>query len=335
MDDLRITSEANDPVPTLRSVAETGIQTPPRPLSPPADPSLQRDREHLDTLSAFHYILCGLQCLGLVMMPLYAVYIYFVFISNALPLGSSPFPPEAGWIIEGFLGVFFFLTVVWAVCLGLTGRDLRRRQHPTFCFVIACIQCIHVPLGTLLGIFTILVLQRESVKERFRTGEPVPAPEDEGPRLHPYEERRKDRQWLSMLSICHFVLAGFLSLFGVLGVIYLMLGIFMLTTPPPPQRPGGPPPPPFVILGWIMIGLATFLFVLFYGQALMAGLTGYYIRKRKRWKFCLVGAGVECLNAPFGMILCGFTVFVLMRESVRDLFKHGEPLATTTDEDYV
>jgi hypothetical protein len=33
--------------------------------------------------------------------------------------------------------------------------------------VIAAISCLLVPLGTVLGIFTILVLVRPSVKERF------------------------------------------------------------------------------------------------------------------------------------------------------------------------
>jgi hypothetical protein len=293
---------------------------------------LQRDREHLDTLAAFYYILSGLGCLGLVLIPLYAVYVYFVFCTNAVLPAGNPFPPEIGWIIEGLLGVAFLLTGFWAVCLWLTGRDLRLRRNRTFCFVIACIHCIHVPLGTVLGIFTIFVLQRDSVKELFRAGDP-PTPKDQLERVHPYEQRARDRQWLGTLSICHFVLAGMLALFGVLSVIYLAMGIFMLTTTPPPPPPGGPPPPSFTVLGWIMIVVGISMFVLLYGQAIVAGLTGYYIRKRKHWKFCLVGSGVECLNAPFGVALCVFTVLVLMRHSVRDLFKYGEPI-TTDDEDY-
>jgi hypothetical protein len=338
MDDPRITTEEGEPAPTLRPVVETGFQTtplpPPPPAPPPADTTLWRDREHLDTLAAFHYILGGLQCLGLVLIPLYAVYIYFVFCTDALMPGQTPFPPEFGWILEGFLGVAFVLSGIWAVCLWLTGRDLRLRRQRTFCFVIACIHCIQVPLGTVLGIFSILVLRRESVKELFRTGDPR-TPEDDVRRDYPYAERRKEKEWLKVLSICHFALAGFLALVGVLSVIYLMLGIFMLTAVPPPPRPGGPPPPSFTVLGWIMIVVGIFMFVMLYGQATMAALTGYYIRKRKRWMFCLAGSGIQCLNAPFGIALCVFTVLVLMRYSVRADFKYGEaetPLIT--DEDY-
>ena len=36
-----------------------------------------------------------------------------------------------------------------------------------FCFVIACLACMQMPLGTILGVFTIIVLARPSVKEMF------------------------------------------------------------------------------------------------------------------------------------------------------------------------
>jgi hypothetical protein len=47
------------------------------------------------------------------------------------------------------------------------GLCLSRRRRPTFCMIIAAINCIFVPIGTVLGVFTILVLSRPSVKELF------------------------------------------------------------------------------------------------------------------------------------------------------------------------
>ena len=85
-------------------------------------------------------------------------------------------------------------------------------------------------------------------------------------------------------------------------------------------------------MGWMMIGLGTFMMVLMFVPAIMAGLTGYYLRKRKHWKFCIVASAIQCIHAPLGTVLCGFTVIVLVRRSVRDLFKYGEP--PVTDEDY-
>ncbi len=36
-----------------------------------------------------------------------------------------------------------------------------------FCLIVAGIECLLMPYGTVLGVFTIMVLMRESVKERF------------------------------------------------------------------------------------------------------------------------------------------------------------------------
>ena len=53
-----------------------------------------------------------------------------------------------------------------------SGLAESRRKHYTFCFVMACVECLSVPFGTVLGVFTILVLNRASVKELFN---PKPA----------------------------------------------------------------------------------------------------------------------------------------------------------------
>ncbi len=337
MDDSRITTEESDPAPTLRPLVETGIQEAaalPTPPPTPTRPGFQKDREHLDTLAAFYYIFFALECFGVVLIPLYAVLIYVMLCSGLMPTrpGQQPLPPEFGWILEGVLGVAFLLSALSAVLQWMTARDLQRRKHPTFCLIVACLHCLSVPVGTLLGVFTILVLQRDSVKELFRTGDPAPVPEDTGPVFHPYEQRQKDKQWLGVLSILHFVMGGLMAFFGVLPLIYFVMGVFLLTAPLPPAPPGQPAPP-FAVLGGIMIGLGVLLTVLLWGPAIMAIVTGVNLRRRKNWKLCLMGTAVQCISGLFGVALCGLTVFILMRQSVRDLFKYGEPV-TTTDEDY-
>ena len=47
------------------------------------------------------------------------------------------------------------------------GRFLAQRAYYTFCFVVAALECVFVPFGTVLGVFTIVVLQRPAVKEMF------------------------------------------------------------------------------------------------------------------------------------------------------------------------
>ena len=54
-----------------------------------------------------------------------------------------------------------------ATCVAIAGRRLAGHRSYTFCLVIAGIECAFSPFGTVLGVFTIVVLIRPSVKERF------------------------------------------------------------------------------------------------------------------------------------------------------------------------
>ena len=55
----------------------------------------------------------------------------------------------------------------FAVCVIVAGRSLARHRHYTFCLVMAGVLCIFMPFGTVLGVFTIIVLMRPSVKGLF------------------------------------------------------------------------------------------------------------------------------------------------------------------------
>ena len=66
------------------------------------------------------------------------------------------------------LGAVFFLAgLAMAICILMAGRSLARQRRYLFAFVIACLECFFIPFGTILGVFTIIVLSRESVKTLF------------------------------------------------------------------------------------------------------------------------------------------------------------------------
>ena len=44
-----------------------------------------------------------------------------------------------------------------------------------FCLVMGAVECVFMPFGTVLGIFTIIVLMRESVKPLFTPNNPPQA----------------------------------------------------------------------------------------------------------------------------------------------------------------
>jgi len=64
-------------------------------------------------------------------------------------------------------GIFAVMGWVFAFLVFLAGRKLASHRGRTFCIVIAALCCMMVPLGTLLGVFTLVVLSRQSVQALF------------------------------------------------------------------------------------------------------------------------------------------------------------------------
>jgi hypothetical protein len=126
------------------------------------------DNEHLKLLSIFHYVLSGLSAF-FACIPIIHVIVGLAFILMPRKLGQSNQPPPAlfGWIFV-FLGSFFILAGwTFAIFVLVAGRFMAHRKHYTFCLVMAGVECLFMPFGTVLGVFTILVLNRQTVKELF------------------------------------------------------------------------------------------------------------------------------------------------------------------------
>ena len=135
---------------------------------------MNQDREHLRLLAIFHYVVAGLAALFSLFPLIYAMIgVIFVFIArHGTPKPGEELPPEfLGWIFIGIGSVLFLLGIGLAICILIAGRCLSRRKGYTFALVIACIECLFVPFGTILGVFTIVSLSRESVKALFFAAE--------------------------------------------------------------------------------------------------------------------------------------------------------------------
>ena len=79
--------------------------------------------------------------------------------------GEGPPPQFLGWFFIAFGATFFLVGLTMAILILMSGRSIARRRRYWFAFVIACIECLFMPFGTALGVFTIIVLSRESVKK--------------------------------------------------------------------------------------------------------------------------------------------------------------------------
>jgi hypothetical protein len=128
---------------------------------------MSNDSEHLRILGIFYFVVAGFAAL-FALFPL----LHFAF---GIAMIAGAFPDASGEDIETFMGWFFVLfSGIWilcgltfAICLALAGKYLMQRRHYIYCLVMAAVACAFAPFGTVLGVFTIVILMKDSVKELF------------------------------------------------------------------------------------------------------------------------------------------------------------------------
>jgi nitrate/nitrite transporter NarK len=123
---------------------------------------MKEDEQYLKMLSVFHYVVGGLAaCFA-------CIPIIHLSIGIAMLVGAIDDAPAFAGVLLGMIGMIGIL-MGWtlAVCIIIAGRCLAKRERYMFCLVMAAISCVFMPFGTVLGVFTIIVLMRPSVKELF------------------------------------------------------------------------------------------------------------------------------------------------------------------------
>jgi hypothetical protein len=139
------------------------------------------NEQYLKILSIFHYVVGGIAALFACFPIIHFVVGLTMLLSSFIPAllpspeGSSVFPvlpfSLVGLFFTLFAGGAILLGWAFAVCLIIAGRSLAMRKRYMFCLVMAGIACMFTPFGTVLGVFTIIVLMQPAVKEMFEANE--------------------------------------------------------------------------------------------------------------------------------------------------------------------
>jgi hypothetical protein len=131
----------------------------------PSDP----DAEHLKLLAIFHFVVAPMQAL-VSSIPI------IHFLVGAAIFTGGVFGKSAERAPMAVFGGLFMLVAAavilfgWAlaICEVVAGRSLMQRKRYRFCLVVAAAEAaLCMPFGTVLGVFTIVVLVRPSVKAAF------------------------------------------------------------------------------------------------------------------------------------------------------------------------
>lgn len=135
------------------------------------------DEKNLDLLGLLHYVAAGITALFSCM---FIVHIAMGLLMTAdaqrvLPaLGVRGLANQQQPLTGTILVVVGSLAMVagWtmAALLAHAGRCIRLRRGHLFCFVVAALSCLSVPLGTLLGVFTLVLLTKPHIRLLFERG---------------------------------------------------------------------------------------------------------------------------------------------------------------------
>lgn len=140
-------------------------------------PVMDQNADHLRLLSIFHYVVAAFAAL-FALFPVIHLAIGIAILTGRFAGGGSD--DGALWVggfFVAFASVWILAGLAFAVCVFLAARNLAKRTRYLYCLVIAGLECMFVPFGTVLGVLTLVVLTKEPVKAMFGVAAPSPPAE--------------------------------------------------------------------------------------------------------------------------------------------------------------
>lgn len=129
-----------------------------------------QDESNLNVLGILFFVYAGLVGIGALALSAFAVLPAMLLSGVAAGAKGTPGAPPPvllGGIFAVIFGLVALFLAVKCVVMILAGRALSRRQHYVLVMIGACAALLNLPLGTALGICTILMLQKPAVKVAF------------------------------------------------------------------------------------------------------------------------------------------------------------------------
>ena len=129
------------------------------------------DGEHLRLLSVFHFIQ-GFLTIGvsLIFIFHFALFSFLTGFADQDTFGygsDSEISYRMLSLISTLFGFFIIVGVTFGIMQILSAVFLQKSKNRTFSIIISAIEILITPYGTILGISSLYVLNRDSVKELY------------------------------------------------------------------------------------------------------------------------------------------------------------------------
>jgi len=123
-----------------------------------------------NNLSTFRilYLVKGILTLAFsLFFVLYAMFGYFFtdLMEQEVNNSDLPFNPGAIFTIIGIIG--FIISLTFGILTLIASKYIKERRSYTFIFVVAILNCLTGILGILLGVFSLIELNKPEIKSLF------------------------------------------------------------------------------------------------------------------------------------------------------------------------
>lgn len=126
------------------------------------------ENERLNLLAIAHYVFGGLSALlSCVLIIHFFLGLFIATAPHAFGGGNQGPPTFVGILMSLFSACIMVAGWLYGGLTIFSGLSIKRRQRRIFSLVMAVFNCLSIPFGTVLGVCTILLLTRESVKRQY------------------------------------------------------------------------------------------------------------------------------------------------------------------------
>jgi hypothetical protein len=129
------------------------------------------DSERLKWISFFHYLSGAMTILFSLISTIYLIFFAFIaFNPEFINEENMEQAVNAQYFMKIFFAVFsvFVLAgIIYGICEIVSGLYIKQRKNRVFSLIVAIPRILFFPYGTILSIFTLMMLERDSVKEQY------------------------------------------------------------------------------------------------------------------------------------------------------------------------
>lgn len=204
-------------------------------------------------------------------------------------------------VFWGIAAIAFLIVSSNAIFVLLNIRcasHLKNRSRYSFCVGLAGFHCASLPFGTVLGVFSLIVLTRASVRKQFFQPEGI-------------TDEAADRIYLRLLSIGYKWVAGFMMLYPLMVGLGAVALVF--------QEWGKDSSGVF----WVRLAIPLLLSLCTTVLPVLMFFVAKHLKAERHLTFCKMVAALSCLFFGYGTTLGVLTLLLLAQPSAERLFATG------------